>query len=367
LTTDRCTLTIRSCDRSPHTAVAPNTMTQTDKTGEQIATWVRADKSRPYCTRPWRQATVLSDGTAVCACVDAAKSNPLGNFRFQTFDEVWNGKAYESLRHSIATDIDQVPICVGCPNRIDEPAPPADYMTGVQKPRVLFLESYAGCNLACPGCNREAIEGSRTELAMGMDTYRKIIDSLSPTLQYMEFHLGGENYMHKEAHEMVRYCKDQNPDCFILSSTNGHFFHTAERCQKVLDSGIDALIFSVDGAQQETYEKYRRNGRFDRVLDSMRMLIRMRNEQGKKHPLVIWRYILFEWNDSPAEMDLGRRLAREVGVDHFAWHLNGVSIMNSSKRYYIGSPHLVEIKDELWDTLPSRVSEGPHLDFRHYR
>jgi len=77
--------------------------------------------------------------------------------------------------------------------------------------------------------------------------------------------------------------------------------------------------------------------------------------------------ILFEWNDSPAEMDLGRRLAKEVGVDHFAWHLNGVSIMNSSKRYYIGSPHLIEIKDELWDTLPSRVSEGPHLDFRHYR
>lgn len=334
---------------------------------DKIATWIRADRSRPYCARPWRQVTVLSDGTAVCACVDAAKSNPLGNFRFQTFDEIWNGPAYEKLRRQIAEDIDQVPICVGCPNRVGGDGPPADYMTGIAKPEVLFIESYAGCNLSCPGCNREAIEGSRTDLTMGFDTYKKVIDGLSPTLKYMEFHLGGENYMHKDAHDMVRYCRDKNPECFILSSTNGHFFHTEERCQKVLDSDIDALIFSVDGATQESYEKYRRNGRFERVVNGMRTLVRMRNEQGKKKPMVIWRYILFEWNDSVEEMNLARSMAKEIGVDHLSWHLNGVSVMPSSKKYFPGSPHLLEIKDEIWDTLPQRITEGPRVDYARYR
>ena len=74
-----------------------------------------------------------------------------------------------------------------------------------------------------------------------------------------------------------------------------------------------------------------------------------------------------EWNDSPEEMNLARRMAKEIGVDHLAWHLNGVSIMNSSKRYYTGSPHLIEIKDEIWDTLPQRITQGPELDFRRYR
>jgi MoaA/NifB/PqqE/SkfB family radical SAM enzyme len=339
----------------------------TEARGEQIATWIRADSSRPFCTRPWRQMTVLSDGVAVCACIDATKSNPLGDFRKQSFDEIWNGPAYEKLRRTIATDIDRTPICVGCPNRVAEPAPPADYMTGVQKPEVLFIESYAGCNLACPGCNREAIEGSRESLAMGLDTFRRIIDGLSPTLKYMEFHLGGENYMHKDAHEMVKYARDHNPQCFILSSTNGHFFHTEERCQKVLDSGIDALIFSVDGATQQSYERYRVNGKFDRVVDAMRRLVKMRNEQGRGRPMIIWRYILFEWNDSQEEMNLARAMAKEIGVDHLAWHLNAVSIMSSSKRYHVGSPHLLEIKDEIWDTLPERITTGPDIDFTRYR
>ncbi|MBL8749490.1 MAG: radical SAM protein [Planctomycetes bacterium] len=334
---------------------------------KQIATWIRADDSRPFCARPWQQITVLSDGSAVCACVDAAKTNPLGNFRFQTFDEVWNGKSYEKLRRAIASDIDQTPICVGCPNRIAEP-PPADYFTGVQKPEALFIESYAGCNLACPGCDRESIEGNRDELAMSLDAFKRVIDGVSPTLKYMEFHLGGENYMHKDAHEMVTYARKNNPNCFILSSTNGHFFHTEERCQKVLDSGIDALIFSVDGARQETYEKYRVNGRFDRVFEAMKKIVAMRNAQGLRRPIVIWRYILFEWNDSREEMDLARRLAEEIGVDHLAWHLNAVSIMQSSKRYHIGSPHLMEIKDEIWDTLPERLADGPKdVKFDRYR
>ena len=340
-------------------------MSQTEP--ERIATWVRRDASYPYCTRPWRQLTVLSDGTAVCACVDATKKNPLGNIKEQSLEEIWTGTAYQNLRRGIIKNINQIPVCFECPNRIEEPPPPPGYVSGVDKPRALFLESYAGCNLACPGCSREDIEGSRAELGMDFATYTKLIDDLAPGLQYMEFHIGGENYMHKRAHEMVRYCKDQNPECFVLSSTNGHFFHTEERCQQVLDSGIDALIFSVDGALQESYERYRVNGRLDRVLDAMRRISRMRDEQGSKTPLIIWRYILFAWNDSPDEMNLARRLASEVGADHLTWHLNAADLMQSSKRYYVDSPHLEEIKDELWDTIQARVEGGPNIDFGSYR
>ena len=204
-------------------------------------------------------------------------------------------------------------------------------------------------------------------MTLDFATYRKVIDSLSPGLAYMEFHLGGENYMHRQAHEMVRYCRDRNPKCFILSSTNGHFFQTEQKVQELLDSGIDALIFSVDGARAESYARYRVNGRFDRVLDAMRRVARMRREQGRERPLIIWRYILLEWNDSKEEMDLARRLSKEVGADHLTWHCNAVETMASSKRFYIGSPHLGEIADELWDTLPSRMEVQVGVEFASYR
>ncbi len=331
----------------------------------QIATWVRADDSRPYCARPWNQIAVLSDGTAVCACIDAEKTNPLGNFKTQTLDEIWRGPRYEGLRRAIRKDIDVVPICRGCPNRIAAPPPGAEVPLP-QKPRALYLESYAGCNLECPGCNRPGIEGSRTELALDFATYTKIIDSLAPDLAYMEFHLGGENYMHKQASAMVRYCRDKNPRCVILSSTNGHFFHTDERAKEALASGIDCLVFSVDGARQDSYEKYRVNGRIDRVFDGMRRLVRLRQELGLERPLIVWRYILFSWNDSRDEMDLARALAKEIGVDHLAWHLNAVESQQASTRYFVGSKHLAEIEHELWDTLPRRIGASLDVDFSAY-
>jgi len=329
-----------------------------------IATWVRADDSRPYCARPWNQIAVLSDGTAVCACIDAEKTNPLGNFKTQTLDEIWNGPRYQGLRKAIRKNIDAVPICRGCPNRIVAPPPEGALLPA--KPRVLYLESYAGCNLECPGCNRPGIEGSRTELALDFPTYQKIIDSLAPDLAYMEFHLGGENYMHKQASEMVRYCRDKNPQCTILSSTNGHFFHTDDRARDALLSGIDCIIVSVDGATQESYQQYRKNGRLERVLDGMKRLVRIKGELGLAKPLIVWRYILFSWNDSVEEMERARVMAREIGVDHLCWHLNAVENQQASGRYYVGSPNLAEIEHELWDTLPRRLNASLDVDFASY-
>lgn len=330
-----------------------------------IATWVRADDTRPHCARPWNQIAVLSDGTAVCACIDAEKSNPLGNFKTQSLDEIWNGPRYSGLRKAIRKNIDAIPICRGCPNRIAAPPPPEGTPIPA-KPRALYLESYAGCNLECPGCNREGIEGSRQELALDYPTYTRIIDQLAPDLAYMEFHLGGENYMHKQASQMVRYCREKNPRCVILSSTNGHFFHTDERAEEALRSGIDCIVVSVDGATQESYQRYRVNGRLDRVLDGMKRLVRIRRELGLAAPMIVWRYILFSWNDSSSEMDLARRMAKEIGIDHLCWHLNAVENQQASSRYFVGSPHLAEIEHELWDTLPARLGAQLDVDFASY-
>lgn len=330
-----------------------------------LSTWVRAGHDRRYCSRPWRQLAVLSDGTAVCSCVDASKSNPLGNLFTDGVDALWDGDDYRALRANIERDIDAVPICRGCPNRIEAP-PPAGFHAGAPRPTVLFLESHAGCNLACPGCDRSGIEGSRTQLVMPFDEYTRLIDQLSPDLRYMEFHIGGENWMHPRAAEMVTYAKRGNPACLVLSSTNGHFFGSERAARAALTSGLDMLIVSIDGATQESYARYRVNGRLERALDALRRLVALRRELGASRPLIVWRYILFAWNDSTQELDLARAMAHELGVDALAWHLNGASTRYSSHRYHVGSPHLHEIAHELWDTCPERFGWDVDLGFASY-
>jgi MoaA/NifB/PqqE/SkfB family radical SAM enzyme len=322
-----------------------------------------------YCSRPWSQTTFLSDGTAVCACIDAGRTNPLGNIRERSFEEIWNGPEYQRLRSAIAGgDIDSVPICRGCPNRISDPPPGGHGVADRPKPKALYLESVAACNLVCPGCDRESIEGTRDgRLVMDWATYQKIVDALSPGLEYMEYHLGGENFMHKQWPRMIRYAKEKNPRVFVVSSTNGHYFRTEQERRDLVTCGIDGIIFSIDGASQETYVKYRVGGRFDAVIENMRGCLEARRALGLSRPYVVWRYILFDWNDSPEEMDRARRMAREIGVDLFAWHLNVAAPAMSSKRYYIGSPHNAEIATELWDNVQNVKLPGvPEINVTAY-
>ena len=336
-----------------------------EPTADGIATWVRHDENR-YCTRPWKQATILSDGTMVCACIDVTKTNPLGNLYDAPFSELWNGEKMVAFRNTITENIDRTAICRGCPLR-SENAPPADLdPASIAKPKILFVESTVVCNLDCHYmCFREPIEGSRNEKMLDFEVYKKLIDDLSPGLIYMEFHIGGENWIHPKAPEMVRYTVDKNPNCYVLTSTNGHFFQTEAKTRAALESGTNCFIFSIDGTCQESYEKYRNGGNFDQAYDAMKRMVAMRNEMGLKNTAIVWRYILFNWNDSEEEMNRAREMAKEIGVDALAWHLNVGPQDISSERYRVGSPHLVEIKDELWDIIMTKL---PHADLRlaHY-
>lgn len=339
-------------------------MSSETKSQAKLETWY-TDDHRRYCAHPWKSAAILSDGTVVCSNADVTARNPLGSLRMQSFTEIWQGAGFDKLRNAIATDIDQTEVCRGCPHRIESPAPPRANGLVVPPstlPRVLHVESSVACNLNCHYmCQREPIEGSRSGKNLDFDVYTRTIDELSPGLLYMAFHLGGENWIHPRAAEMVHYCRVKNPYCYIISSTNGHFFRTEKKLREAILCGVDCFFFSIDGTHQESYEKYRQGGDFQVAYDAMKRMVQMRNQLGRTRPLIIWGYILFKWNDSPEEMDRARALAREAGVDHLAWHLNAGPPEISSPRYRIGSPHLHEIKDELWDVI---VTQLEHHDLR---
>lgn len=316
-----------------------------------------------HCSRPWKAVTFLSDGTAVCACIDAGKRMPLGNVNTATMDEIWDGEAYRSLRRDLIEDYRRRPLCVLCPNRIPEgPADPTR-LDGLPRPRHVYIETVAACNLTCPGCDRGEIEGSRDGMVMSYATFTKIIDGLSPDLEYLEYHVGGENWAHKDSARMIRYAKDRNPRCFVLSSTNGLYFNDDRRRREAVASGVDLLIFSVDGARSESYLKYRVGGDFAQVIENMREMVRLREEAGRQFPKIVWRYILFPWNDSDEEMEEARRLAREIKVDALAWHLNVAPDPSmSSARFRHGSPHLEAIRHELWDVMQVAVPVNPRWE-----
>jgi hypothetical protein len=98
---------------------------------------------------------------------------------------------------------------------------------------------------------------------------------------------------------------------------------------------IDLIVFSIDGAWEESYRRYRVNGNLQRALANMEALVHACERAGTADRVqIIWQYILFEWNDSDEELVDARRRAAEIGVP-LKWvftHTEG-----ASKRYTAGS------------------------------
>lgn len=312
----------------------------------------RERAGRKFCMVPWSESAVLSDGTVVCGCTDALKMMPLGNVEQASFEQIWSGKRYRRLRAAVRCGAERVYLCSSCCFLCDRPAGDrldADFPLEPRAfPTRLHIEPTIRCNLSCPACGNDLARLSRDYPDMKFETFCRVLDELGPHIKYLNLYDYGETFLHGRAIDMIRYAKSVNPDVVIICSTNGHFFRTAETQRAVIESGVDEIIFSVDGASQEVYERYRVGGRLDVVLNAMRELVRMRQEMGRDKPSIMWRYILFDWNDSDEEMARARVLAREIGVDRFRWLVTDHPADGCSKRFVPGSPDLERIRDELF-------------------
>ena len=79
----------------------------------------------------------------------------------------------------------------------------------------------------------------------------------------------------------------------------------------MVESGLDHLTVSIDGATQEVYEKYRQGGQLDEVLHNLRVLLAFRGK--RRHPQVEWQFLVMKHNQH--QMEEAERLASGIGVD----------------------------------------------------
>jgi MoaA/NifB/PqqE/SkfB family radical SAM enzyme len=124
----------------------------------------------------------------------------------------------------------------------------------------------------------------------------------------------------------------------VLTSTNGIILDDEGRMSEIINSGIDTIIFSIDGATESSYLKYHIGGDFRKALSNMGKFIEIRNKMHAKKPLVVWQYVLFRWNDSREEIRSAQGISKKIGVDKLVFHTTAVPIFGISARsvsYYI--------------------------------
>jgi hypothetical protein len=178
--------------------------------------------------------------------------------------------------------------------------------------------------------------------------FERVLEELGPTLARIDFFNYGEAFLHKKAVEMCEMVKSRHPHIYLYTSTNGGAF-TEDRVRQLVRAGLDEMTFSLDGASQDVYVRYRQRGSFEKSTAMMRAAIDEKRRLGRDLPVINWRYILFNWNDGDREMRLARRLAAEWGVDRLCWEITDHPEHAYSRRFAPGTDDHAAIRHEIWD------------------
>jgi radical SAM protein with 4Fe4S-binding SPASM domain len=177
-------------------------------------------------------------------------------------------------------------------------------------PFTISFEPTTACNLRCPECPSGLRSFTRPTGNLKKDFFKQVIDEIHNQLMFLIFYFQGEPYINPEFLEMVKHAHDKG--IYTITSTNGHFLNDAN-AKKTIESGLDRLIISVDGTDQETYSAYRIEGKLENVLQGAKNIVSWKKKMNSKTPHIIFQFLVVKPNEH--QIPEIYKLAKEIGVD----------------------------------------------------
>lgn len=180
-------------------------------------------------------------------------------------------------------------------------------------PKALTIEPTNRCNLNCYLCPSGAGSLKRKKTDMPIEKYKALIDEASGKAQHLTLFLFGEPLLHKHILEMARYASALGMHINLSTNANTPINH--ELAGKIAQSGINNLTISLDGADQETYNKYRSGGDFNKVLKATNILTEAKNNYPQSKMKITLQSVITKYNESQRNKLI--KLAKTMGADAY--------------------------------------------------
>lgn len=155
-----------------------------------------------------------------------------------------------------------------------------------QKPLCVDIETASICDLACPHCFREYIVTPDKIMKEGL--YLKIMREVKE-LQVPSIKLNwrGEPLLNPAIDKFIKIAKE-NEVIDVSINTNATTLNE-EKSLKILNSGLDQIIFSFDGGTKETYEKMRpgrfKKNTFNKIYENIKNFCLLKKKLKKVFPI----------------------------------------------------------------------------------
>ena len=155
-------------------------------------------------------------------------------------------------------------------------------------PPCLQIEPTSVCNFRCVMCYQSDKTFSNKSQGfmnnMSLDLYKKIIDEVSGKVEAITLASRGEPTLNKDFTKMLEY---SNKKFLALKINTNASMLNEELIHSILSTDIQSIVFSVDAADKETYEKIRVNGKFEKIIKNLELFSKIRNEHYSKSKHIV--------------------------------------------------------------------------------
>ncbi len=210
----------------------------------------------------------------------------------------------------------------------------------------ISIEPTNKCNLSCPQCPTGLKILTRPQGRIDLILHKNLIDELSPFLYTAIYYFQGEPFLNPEIFEMIKHASAKGIYC--ITSTNGHFINTLN-VNKIIESGLNKLIISIDGTNQEIYEQYRVSGSLKKVIEGTKLLVETKKGLNSKTPKIVFQFLVTAKNEH--QIIDAKRLAKDLSVDKIEFktaqiynYKNGDPLIPANEKY----SRYRKMKDGTW-------------------
>ncbi len=175
-------------------------------------------------------------------------------------------------------------------------------------PYFLFCDVSITCNLKCPLCQTGQRRNIQRESKMTLENYKKVVDPLKKNLFTVNLYNWAEPFLNKNIYEIISYNRDNNIATFISSNLS-----LAIDAEKLVLSGLEHLIVSADGMDQDVYEHYRVGGKIDLVVKNIKAIVAAKKKYNSRYPTIEWQCLVNKFNEPTLEKT--KAFAKSIGVN----------------------------------------------------
>ena len=109
------------------------------------------------------------------------------------------------------------------------------------------------------------------------DALHQLLSDLSPGMCGVLVQGTGEPLLYDDLFDVIRLAKSRiSPDGEVGLTTNATLLNDS-MVGRLMETGLDFIYFSVDGASKQTYESIRIGASFEAVISNIRRCVHYRN------------------------------------------------------------------------------------------